>query len=66
MQVVCNGQPMDVAEGSSVAVLLEELGLGRRVVVVERNGQPVDRSAMAEVLLDEGDRLEVVRAVAGG
>ena len=39
---------------------------GRRVVVVERNGVPVDRRETMRVLLQHDDRCEVVRAVAGG
>ena len=49
-----------------MADVLEVLGLAGRVVVVERNGEPVARSRVADVVLAQGDRLEVVRAVAGG
>jgi sulfur carrier protein len=66
MEVVANGNVVRLAEGASVADLLDHLNLGARVVVVERNGEPVDRRAVATVLLAQGDRLEVVRAVAGG
>lgn len=49
-----------------MADLLEQLGLGAKWVVVERNGEPVERRAVAETRLEEGDRLELVQAVAGG
>jgi sulfur carrier protein len=64
--VIANGRPVDLAEGTTVAGLLETLGLTGRVVVVERNGEPVDRSAAGTTTLADGDRCEVVRAVAGG
>jgi len=64
--VIANGRDVDLPDGTSVAGLLEVLGIGGRVVVVERNGEPVDRSATASTPLSEGDRCEVVRAVAGG
>jgi thiamine biosynthesis protein ThiS len=35
-------------------------------VVVERNGEPVERAAYDRLELTEGDKLELVRAVAGG
>jgi thiamine biosynthesis protein ThiS len=35
-------------------------------VLVERNGEPVERAALARTALADGDRLELVRAVAGG
>jgi sulfur carrier protein len=66
MEVMANGKPVHLAEGASVADLLDHLNLGARVVVVERNGDPIDRRAISTVMLSEGDRLEIVRAVAGG
>jgi sulfur carrier protein len=66
VQVVVNGDDIDVADGASVDDLLHQLGLGGRWVLVERNGEPVDRKRLAETLLADGDRLELVRAVAGG
>jgi sulfur carrier protein ThiS len=35
-------------------------------VLVERNGEPVERRLLGEVVLADGDRLELVRAVSGG
>jgi thiamine biosynthesis protein ThiS len=66
MEVMANGRPVDLHEGATVTDLLAALGLSRRVVAVDRNGQPVERSAIATVVLRSGDRLEIVRAVAGG
>ena len=57
---------MHLAPGATVADLLTALDLGQRVVVVERNGEPVDRSAVGQTVLAPADRLEIVRAVAGG
>jgi len=61
-----NGDEVEVPSGASVADLLEQLGLAGRLIVVERNGEPVPRKAVAMTLLADGDRLELVRAVAGG
>jgi len=66
MEVVANGKPVEVADGATVADLLAHLGLGPRWVVVERNGEPVERARVATTTLIDGDRLELVRAVAGG
>jgi sulfur carrier protein len=64
--VTANGRPVDLADGVTVADLLDALGLAGLVVVVERNGEPVDRSKVAATPLVDGDRCEIVRAVAGG
>ena len=66
MTVVVNGDPVEVADGSTVDDLLRQLGLGGRWVIVERNGEPVPRRDLAATRLGAGDRLELVRAVAGG
>lgn len=66
MVVTANGDDVEVADGATVADLLEQLGLGKRLVVVERNGEPVPRAERATTALAPGDRLELVRAVAGG
>lgn len=66
MRVVSNGDPVDLAEGATVGDLLELLGLGGKWVLVERNGEPLERRHLATTLLSEGDRVELVRAVAGG
>ncbi len=66
MQVVANGDPVELADGATVDDLLTALGLGGKWVVVERNREPVARADLATTVLAEGDRIELVRAVAGG
>jgi thiamine biosynthesis protein ThiS len=65
--VLANGRPVEVADGTTVTGLLEALGLlPAQVIAVERNGEPVPRSGFAGCVLAGGDRVELVRAVAGG
>ena len=64
--VVANGDRVEVPAGATVDDLLRQLGLGGRWVLVERNGEPVNRRELATTVLTDGDRLELVRAVAGG
>lgn len=66
MRVIANGDPVELPAGAQLTDLLAALGLGAKWVVAERNGTAVDRAAMASTLLAEGDRIELVRAVAGG
>jgi sulfur carrier protein len=63
---LANGEPVDLAEGSTIADLLTRLGLGAKWVVAEMNGRPVDRPDMPTTVLRDGDKVELVRAVAGG
>jgi sulfur carrier protein len=66
MHLVVNGDDTVVPDGATVLSLLEHLGLGPRWVIVERNGEPVERRDAPSTMLAEGDRIELVRAVAGG
>jgi len=64
--IVLNGEPRAVADGTTVAALVAELGLSPRQVAVEHNREIVPRSAHAQTLLRDGDRLEIVTFVGGG
>jgi sulfur carrier protein len=64
--VIANGDPVELAEGATIDDLLVALGLGGKWVVVERNREPVARADLPTTTLAEGDRIELVRAVAGG
>ncbi|HWC31568.1 MAG TPA: sulfur carrier protein ThiS [Actinomycetota bacterium] len=66
MRLVANGQEFDVDGAVSVAEFIRRRDLDPRYVVVERNGEPLERSRYDQTLLEDGDRLELVRAVAGG
>lgn len=64
--IVANGKPREVPDDSTIVDFLSGLGWKPEWVVVELNGEPVERARLGECRLAEGDRLEVVRAVAGG
>jgi sulfur carrier protein len=66
VHLVVNGEPREIADGTSLTALLESLGLRVGSVVVEHNGTALLRSEVSGALLADGDRLELVRAVAGG
>ncbi len=66
MHVVVNGETCELAEGASVAELLDQLKLAGRFVAVERNLEIVPRQKHAECRLADGDRLEIVTLVGGG
>ena len=66
MQLLVNGKLTDVHDGTSLPELIESLGLRVGSVVVEHNGSALLRSEVQTATLADGDRLELVRAVAGG
>jgi sulfur carrier protein len=66
IQIEVNGAAKSVPEGTTVAQLLESLGLRPEVVAVERNTQLVRRSERGATRLAAGDRVELVTLVGGG
>jgi sulfur carrier protein len=61
-----NGQLRPLADGTSVATLLTELGLPANHVAVEVNLGLVPRAIHGEHVLADGDRVEIVTLVGGG
>lgn len=65
MQILLNGKPRAV-EATTVAQLIEELGLKQRLIAVERNLEVVPKSRYEATRLEEGDRIEIVHMIGGG
>jgi sulfur carrier protein len=66
MKISVNGESRDVDAGTTVAALVQSLGVSAPYVAVELNLEVVPRSQHGETTLREGDRLEVVTLVGGG
>jgi len=66
VNVVANGKALEASAASTVHDLIVAQGLDPRLVVVELNGEALERKRYVDVVLSDGDRLELVRAVAGG
>jgi len=66
MRVTVNGTPRELPDGSTVASLLEQLGTARSGVAVARNESVVPCARFDAHALADGDRIEIIRAVAGG
>ena len=66
LTITLNGEPRRIAAGTTIAALLADLDLPAAKVAVERNLEIVPRSTFADVLLAEGDALEIVHFVGGG
>lgn len=64
--ITVNGAERRVAAGTTLAALIDSLGLAGRRHAVEVNGMVVPRSLHATHELSGGDRVEVVHAIGGG
>src|SRR5512133_1232394 len=66
LSLTVNGEPRRAPAGSSIADLVAGLELNPQKVAVERNGEIVPRSTLGQVMLADGDVLEIVHFVGGG
>ena len=66
MTIRVNGDAQQVADGVTLEALLERLGVRRDGTAVALNGDVVPRAHHGATGLQEGDRLEIIVAAAGG
>ena len=66
VRVRVNGDERSLGAGTSIAGLLDALGVSTPRVAVERNRAIVPKATYDSTLLEEGDELEVVEFVGGG
>jgi thiazole synthase len=61
-----NGEHRRVAGGTTIAEMINLLGLDPLRVAVERNLEIVPRGTLGEVCVEDGDDYEIVHFVGGG
>ncbi len=66
IQIVVNGQEKQVAEGLSIATLLDTLGIDRQKVAVELNRSIVRKADWEKTPIENRAAVEVVWFVGGG
>lgn len=66
MQIVCNGSSQDLPLGASVHQLLLQLQIEPRGLAVAVNDALVPRTRWESNVLQDGDRVTVIRASQGG
>ena len=66
MRVELNGEPEELAEGTTLLSLVEQLSLAPERVAVELNRDVVRRADWPGTPLADGDRVEIVHFVGGG
>ena len=66
MKITVNGEEQQIEDRLSLLGLLTLFDLPREKIAVERNMEIVPKSAYETVMLDDGDRLEIVHFIGGG
>ncbi len=66
MKILLNGEERVLIEPTTVAQLLDQIGLAQKRVAVEINMEIVPRSEHPVHALRDSDRVEIVQAIGGG
>ncbi len=66
MKATINGESCDLPGGTTVARLLERLGVMRSGIAVAKNDRVVRRAEYESSEIADGDTVEIIKAVAGG
>jgi thiamine biosynthesis protein ThiS len=66
LRIVLNGEQFELDEPMSVNALLAKLDIDPRRVAVEHNLAILRRHRFEDVVVNDGDRVEIVNFVGGG
>ena len=66
MTISLNGQPTDARDSQTIADLVDRFQFPVQTVLIEHNGVALRRNEWPQRPLHEGDRIELLRVVAGG
>jgi len=66
VEIILNGDPFEIEQPLTVVALLERLDIDARRVAVEHNLTIIKRQRFSDVVIGDGDRVEIVNFVGGG
>ena len=66
ISITANGEEFELESDYPLHSFLADRGINPLHVVVEHNGKALTKAETQEALLENGDKLEVVKIVAGG
>jgi thiamine biosynthesis protein ThiS len=66
MVITLNGESYELDQPVTVSALLDRLDIDPRRVAIEHNLEIIRRRTFETVVINDGDRLEIVNAVGGG
>ena len=66
MRISLNGQEADAGGAQTVAELVGRFEFPPETILIECNGVALHRREWPEKALTDGDRIEIIRVVAGG
>ena len=66
MNLLVNGEHLELPENASIKDLIEHLGYLNQRIALEVNEMIIPKSTHEEFTLAENDKIEIIKAVGGG
>ncbi len=66
IEITVNGQLKSIEDNVSIARLIDTLGLSVKAVILEYNRGVKKHAEVADTILRNGDKLEIIQIVGGG
>jgi len=66
MSILVNGETTDARGATTIAELVDRLELPPQAILIEHNGLALHRHEWSQRAISAGDRVELIRVVAGG
>ena len=65
-KIQLNGDPYEINDGTNLSELLNKLKIQKNKVAIEVNGEIVEKSKYPNLILNKGDKVEIVKFIGGG
>ena len=65
-KIQLNGAPYEINYGTNLNELLNKLKIQKNKVAIEVNGEIVEKNKYPNLILNKGDKVEIVQFIGGG
>ena len=65
-KIQLNGDPYEINDGTDLNELLHKLKIQKNKVAIEVNGEIVEKNKYPNLILNKGDKVEIVQFIGGG
>ena len=65
-KIQLNGDPYEIKDGTNLNELLNNLKIQKNKVAIEVNGEIIEKNKYPNLILNKGDKVEIVKFIGGG
>jgi len=65
-KIQLNGDPYEINDGTNLNELLNKLKIQKNKIAIEVNGEIVEKNKYPNLILNKGDKVEIVQFIGGG